>query len=137
MFIRINWNPSDHELRKFGIAILIGFALIGCLFWWKISLAVAFWIWGISAFAGILALIAPPFSKPIYHVWMGMAFVMGTTISFLIVLTIFYMIITPVGLIMRLFGRDPLKLKKASFAENTYWHEHSDMSLKEIYKRLF
>ena len=94
--------------------MIIGFGLIGGLVFWKGSAEVAKWMWIVSAAVGVLAVIVPPLSKPFYLVWMAVALIMGTIISHLILLIIFYLIITPVGLFMKMIGRDALKLKKKS-----------------------
>ena len=137
MLAQINWHPSNPDLRKFGLTLIIGFALIGGLVYWLGNSAVAFWMWKISVAIGLLALLLPPLSLPFYWAWMGIAFVMGTIISFFIVALIYYVIITPVGLIMKIIGRDALKLKKSSFQNDTYWETHPDISSKDYYKRLF
>ncbi|OVE78260.1 hypothetical protein BVX98_00900 [bacterium F11] len=137
MLSKINWTPNNKDLRKFGLAILIGFALIGGIVYWRGFHQVAIGLWIGSGIVGALAILLPPLSKPFYWIWMGIAFVMGTVISFLIVAFIYYFIFTPVGLIMRLIGRDALKLKKKSFQHNTYWHSHPAMEDKKIYERLF
>jgi len=137
MIARINWNPNNKDLRIFGLTLIIGFGLIGGLFFWRESLTVAKWMWMGSIGIGGLAILAPPLSRPFYFLWMGLAFVMGTIVSFLILSLIFYGIITPVGMMMRLIGRDALLRKKEATKKQTYWHKHPDMIDKKIYDRLF
>jgi len=52
-------------------------------------------------------------------------------------LFIYYFIFTPIGLLMRLFGRDALHLKKSSFPKNTYWLDHKSLDDKSEYERIF
>jgi len=137
MLARINWKPSEKDLRKFGVTLIVGFALIGALVGWRKSWEAASWIWGVSAGIGLLALFLPAASKPFYLLWMGIAFIMGTIISTVILILIFYLIITPVGILMRVLGRDSLHLKKASFKSGTYWHSHPEKFDKTYYQRLF
>ncbi|MCB4757434.1 MAG: SxtJ family membrane protein [Elusimicrobia bacterium] len=133
----INWKPSNADLRKFGLTLLIGFGLIGALVFWRSSHAAAFWMWGISTSVGLLAIAVPFLSKPFYWAWMGVAFVMGTIVSTLILLLIFYLIISPVALFMKLVGRDSLRLKKKSYPNETYWVELPQPKSKDCYERLF
>lgn len=137
MFPEINWNPTTKDLRKFGMAILIGFGLIGALFYWKNFQRASSFLWLISVGVPFLAFFLPSFSKPFYYVWMGLAFVMGTILSNLILLIIFYLVITPTGLVMKLIGRDELRLKKSSYRDNTYWINHDKIDNKDYYERLF
>ncbi len=137
MLAKINWQPNKTDLKKFGLTLIIGFALIGALVGWKKSWEAAYWIWAVSGSIGLLALFLPPFSRPFYLLWMGLAFVMGSVVSFLILVLIFYFLLTPVGIFMRIWGRDPLRLKKTSFSGGTYWQKHPENFEKEYYKRLF
>lgn len=137
MITKINWKPTNQDLRKFGLTLIIGFGLIGALVGWKKSWEAAYWMWAVSAGVGLLAIVTPPLSKPFYWVWMGVAFVMGTVVSTVILTLIFYLIFTPVGILMRLLGRDPLKLKKTSFTGGTYWQKHPENFEKDYYQRLF
>ena len=137
MLAKINWQPSHKDLRIFGLTILIGFAIIGGIGFFFGKIEFAKWAWILSGLVCLLAVTVPPIAKPFYWIWMGIAFVMGSIISFLIVALIYYFIITPVGLFMKIIGRDALKLKKKSFSGNTYWHDHPDISKKESYERLF
>ena len=68
---------------------------------------------------------------------MGLAFVMGTCVSTLILLLIFFLIITPVGLVMKMMGRDALRLKKSRFPGDTYWVPYDEPRDKSYYERLF
>lgn len=134
--VHINWNPSRKDIRKFGVVFLIGFGFIGGVLAWRGLTQTAAWIGGIAGTIGALAVIAPSVAKPFYTVWMGLAFVMGTIVSSVVLTIIFFGILTPSGFLMRLAGRDPLRLKKTSFKSGTYWIDHPPLT-KESYERLF
>lgn len=68
---------------------------------------------------GLVAIIAPGALSPFNRVWMKLGDLMGKVVSPLVLGVIFFLLITPVGLIGRLFGRDELRLKRSS--GNTYW----------------
>ena len=137
MLVKINWNPSSVDLRKFGATIIVGFGLISLILLWRGAAEIAKPLFLGALAIGVLALIVPYLSKPFYWAWMGIAFVMGTIVSTLILMLIFYLIFTPIGLLMRLFGRDCLRLKKSSFKGGTYWLKHDDIRKKDYYDRLF
>ena len=68
---------------------------------------------------------------------MKFAFVLGWINTRLILGIFFYLILTPVGLIMRLFGRDPLH-RKLDRKATTYWEKRGSVEFKrERYERLF
>jgi hypothetical protein len=74
---------------------------------------------GIGVVLILLALITPLWLNPLRIVWDKIGHVLGI-INTYILLTIFYFVIlTPLSLIMRLFGKDILKLKRNK--PDTYW----------------
>ena len=115
----INWKPSARELRTFGVTMLVGFALIGGFFFWRDLRTVACVLWGIGAAAGVLGLTGTKAAMVVYLPWMGIALVMGNIMSRLILGIVYYLLITPMALCMRLFGRDKLHLKRRD--GDTYW----------------
>lgn len=66
------------------------------------------------------ALIIPDILKPIYIIWMSLAFVLGWLNTRLILFIIFYLISTPIGLVLKLLGFDLLDRKLEKDRE-TYW----------------
>ncbi len=68
---------------------------------------------------GLVAIAAPRLLNPFYRVWMKLGDLMGKVVSPLVLGTIFFMLITPIALFSRLFGRDELRIKRANV--NSYW----------------
>jgi carbamoyltransferase len=133
--IEINWKPSPRELRKFGIAMIVGFGLLALLayFWWdKRTTAIVFAAIGVVA--GGLGLSGTRAAMLVYLPWMAIAFVMGNIISRVLVAIFFFGLITPMGLFMRLIGRDKLQRrnKRAS-----YWDDLPPPADPERYQRQF
>lgn len=114
-----NIRSGKKDLRKFGLTIGIALGIFGGLFLWrgKEHYDILFYIAG--AFI-LLGLVAPIILKPIQKVWMTLAIILGWVMTRVILCILFYVIVTPIGLISRLFGRGFLDLK---FDENarTYW----------------
>jgi hypothetical protein len=135
MLAKINWTPNARDLRKFGIAMIVGFAVIAGLFYLRGRHTAAEWLFGIGGGIGLLALVAPPLSRPFYIVWMGIAFVMGTITSAVILTVIFFLLLTPIAFLMRLFGRDALRLRPTK-NDASYWSEHPPLDDKSYYERL-
>ena len=109
--IELKLDPTKRDLNIFGF-MLIGFtALLGGLVWWKFeSLLAAKYVWGIGAALSVVFFVVPPLRLPIYKGWMYAAFPIGWTISHVILAITFYLVITPIGVVMRLF-RDPMHRK--------------------------
>jgi len=106
-------------LKKFGITMGIAFLVITLLVFLKhksLNLAVSI----ISVIFFSLAFTFPVLLKPVYIFWMKLAFVLGWINTRLILLIIFYLIFTPIGLVMRLLGVD-LLARKIEKNRETYW----------------
>ncbi|MEP7076865.1 MAG: hypothetical protein ABI878_13745 [Acidobacteriota bacterium] len=141
-FVQLNWKPNRKEIRQFGAIFLGGFVLIGLikLLWpwtWLFSrnetVGLAFIIIGVAV--GGIGLTGTKAAMPFYWAWLGIAFVIGNVMSRVIITLIYFAVITPLGFLSSLAGRDKLQLKKRD--TDTYW---SDISLpKEIekYERQF
>ena len=74
----------------------------------------------IALVMGLLGLVAPALLRPIYVGWMVLAFPIGWTISLFTLAIMYYGLFTPLALIFRLLGRDPLDRRFEPAAE-TYW----------------
>ena len=133
--VHINWRPDAKELRKFGITVLIGFAIIGLIVFFTAKTPTsAYWLWGIGAVFGLAGITGTVVAVPFYFAWMGIAFVMGNIMSRLIMFIIFFGVVTPLGFIMRLTGRDRLRLKKTT--ADSYWLDVPSVD-RDSYQRQF
>lgn len=131
---RIDTSPK--ELRKFGVLFAIVFLALAALSAYKGSGAWP-WLIGTAAFFLFTGFLVPFILRPIYIGWMKFAFVLGWFNTRLILGIFFYLILTPVGLIMRLFGRDPLH-RKIEKKATSYWVKREQVEFKrESYERLF
>jgi hypothetical protein len=92
--------------------------------------------WGPALGAGTVGLAAPRAIKYLYVGWICAAFPIGWTISHLLLLLIFYGILTPIGLVMRVLGYDPLRRKSDPVA-GTYWVERAQAEDSSRYFRQF
>jgi hypothetical protein len=119
----INWNPNRRELRQFSLLWVAFFGLIGVYsLWAKGSPNTAIVLWTVAA-AGVIGAIRPGFLRPAYVVWMALALPIGWTISHLMLLVVYYLVLTPIGLLMRLVGYDPMQ-RKLDRTAKSYWIEH-------------
>jgi hypothetical protein len=133
--VRIDWRPGPKKLREFGAAILIGFAIIGGILYWRDAQTAAYVCWIVAAAIGPIGLTGARIALPFYWVWMGFAFVMGNIMTRVVLAVVYYGVITPIGIAQRLAGRDRLQLH-ARTAE-TYWHDLPEAPPTEHYERQF
>ena len=151
--IDIDWNPDEKKLKEFGWVSAIGFAVIGFLilptvkwlhsrggeepyawtdFNWKISLillGIGFAIW-------VISLLSTKAVKPIYLLWMAVAFPIGWVISHLILGLLYFLLFTPIALVFKLMGRDVLDRVIDREAES-YWIEREGKAEAKRYARQF
>jgi len=112
--------PSE---RSFGLVMTAFFLIVAVgplLFppresvrWWAIAIAVMF----LGA-----ALLRPQLLVPLNRLWMKFGHLLHAIVSPIILGLLFYATITPIGILMRAFGKDPIRLRRAPEAA-TYWIE--------------
>ena len=98
---------SKAELRKFGLTVGGAFAVFGAISWWRGHELPPRVLWTLAALLIVPGAIAPAILGPVQRAWMAFATVLGHVNTRIILTVLFYLVMTPVGLIMRLF-RDPL-----------------------------
>ena len=105
--------PLDKTgLRKFGLTTGIIFALLfGVVLPWIWSGQMHQWPLVLGGILCSLALIAPRSLSGFYKVWMSIALVLGWLNSRIILGIIFVLMVTPMALVMRLMGKDPMQRK--------------------------
>ncbi len=110
------------ELRKFGFVMTGGFTVIGGVVAW-ISGGIGTGpqvLWGIAGAFLLLALIAPPaVMRPIQKYWMLLALGLGWVNTRILLTLMFYLVMTPVSLFMKLIGRDALDRKQDQ--RDSFW----------------
>lgn len=137
-----NWNPGLDDKRKFARSLIIGFPAIAAVFalvgWWRTgavhsSLA---WLAILGAGLGLALWTLPQIARPFYLVWYFVACCIGILLSNLLLATFFYLVITPIGLLMRAVGRDPLQ-KRLDRTRETYWRDQEKVVDGERYFRQY
>ena len=118
--IEINKNPSRRELDWFGLMFLAFFAIIGGLVYWHGPNTVAYGLWAAASAVTMLYYAIPSMRRPLYLGWMYAAFPIGWTVSHLVLAAVYYLVLTPTGLIMRMLGHDPMNRRLDRDAP-TYW----------------
>ncbi len=119
--VEINWNPTHKDLRIFAGLQIVFFAIVAYLVNDKTgSIAGPVWIVCISAVIGMIGLAKPSLIRLIYVGWMAAVFPLGWASSHIILLIVYYFVVTPIGLIMRVCGHDPMR-RKFDRDTTTYW----------------
>lgn len=118
-----NLNREEHiegsSDRSFGFVFSAVFVIIGLWpllssrgpRWWSIGIAVAF---------AVIAIAVPKVLGPLNRVWMKFGLLLAAVVSPVALGILFYAVFTPIGVLMRMFGKDPLKLARDPAAAS-YW----------------
>jgi hypothetical protein len=112
-------KTGDRDLRMFGLVVGGVFVALGLLFWLRHKAHYP-WLLAPGGLLVVLGAVWPRTLKEVYLAWMSLAFVLGFVISHVILTVFFFLVITPIGLIARCFGKDFLSLKLDRRAA-TYW----------------
>jgi hypothetical protein len=121
--IQINRSPSRNELLVFGVVLLVFFAIVGGIAWWHSAAGPARGLWVTGALLAAVFYAVPPLRLPLYLAWMHAVAPLGWLVSHAVLAVIYFGIITPMGVVMRLFGRDTMRSRFEPDADS-YWTEH-------------
>ena len=105
--------------RGFGL-VMAAAALIISLWPLAAGGSVRWWLAAIAlCFAG-LAIFAPRLLAPLNRIWFRFGLMLGAVVAPLVMALLFFLVVTPTGMIMRALGKDPLRQKPDRSAA-TYW----------------
>jgi len=124
------------DLRKFGITLGIAFAIFSCILFLKHK---HFFVPAacISISLVLTALIKPLLLNPVELAWLKLGYALSWINTRLILCVLFFFFVTPIGLIMRLFGRDILG-KRIDKRKASYWKSKEHKEFKQTdYSRQF
>lgn len=107
--------------RSFGIIFAVVFAIVGC---WPLTGGnpPRFWSLAIAGVFLVLAFLLPVALKPLNRLWFRIGTGLHHVVSPLVLGLLFYFSVLPTGLLMRAFGKDPLRLRLDRKARS-YWIE--------------
>lgn len=105
--------------RTFGLVFAAVFLIIAC---WPLfhGESPRWWAVGVTSVFTLLALVKPALLTGLNRLWMKLGILLGKVVSPIALGILFYGVITPIGAVMRLVGKDPLRLKIDPDA-NSYW----------------
>jgi hypothetical protein len=109
--------------KSFGVVFAVVFAIVGVWPLWDGG-SPAYWAFGLSASFLVLALVRPRTLAPLNRLWHLAGLGLGKVVTPLVMGLIFFVTITPMALIMRMMGKDPLRLRFEPEADS-YWIERN------------
>jgi hypothetical protein len=119
--IRINHNPSRRYLAVFALLWLGVFCVLGGMSWWRSGACVtANMFWAIAVAIPVLGLIWPGALRLVYLAISYATYPIGLVVSYIILAIVYYLVLTPIGIVMRVTGYDPMH-RNFDRSAKTYW----------------
>jgi len=103
-------STNKKEIRKFGIIAFVFFGCLCALGLWR-QKPVAIYLFGVLSLLGMGFILLPSLLKPVYDAWLRIAHLIGRTVTIIMLTLAYYLVITPSGLIKRIFGGRPLPIR--------------------------
>jgi len=119
--IQRNREPTHRELRIFSLLLVLFFGLVGAVVLWQARLwTIATVCWTIALLLAIVFYCVPSVRRPTYMTWMAVMYPIGWAITYLLLALVYYGWVTSIGLVMRLFGYDPMR-RRMNRQAKSYW----------------
>jgi hypothetical protein len=130
-------KPTSKDLLSFGLLLPVVFAVLGWIVIRRTgSTAGGRTIWTIGAVTSLFYLAVPRLRRPIFLGYLNLTRPIGWLISNGLLLAIFMLLITPIGLLRRALTGDALN-READTALPTYWHPRENVRPMNDYFRQF
>tara|TARA_B100001989_G_C24505645_1_gene447380 strand:- start:391 stop:786 length:396 start_codon:yes stop_codon:yes gene_type:complete len=122
------------QLREFGLLMGIGFPLIiGFLLPYLFSHDYRYWTFYIGIPILIFAIFKPYRLSFLYKKWISLGNLLGWLNSKIILGLIFFTILIPISFLMKIFGYDPLKIKKLNVISYRVNKDKNEVDLTKIF----
>lgn len=122
-FAKIKWKPTPRELRLFALVLPCAFGFVGALFYFGFGkTGFATFLWSLGAITFLTAITGTRLGLPCYYLWMGFVFGVSQFLGYSVLALIYYLVVTPLGLLAKLLGRDRLQRRRQPGA-HSYWQD--------------
>ena len=122
--VTINRNPSRNELRWFGVLLGPFLVVAGHLLARRLGVRAAVPVgWSLAAGLTATYYAVPAVRRRIYLAWTYVTYPIGATVSWGVLSLVYFGVVTPLGIALRLAGRDPLQ-RAFDRRRASYWTDH-------------
>lgn len=121
--MKINWTPTDRQLRQFAG---VGAVALPLLTWmWSGHAVATLFAGGCGALLFAVGWVQPGVVQPLFLALSLVTFPIGMVVSELVMAVVFYLVVAPLGLLMRLVGRDPME-RQLQPSQASYWQPRAN-----------
>jgi Saxitoxin biosynthesis operon protein SxtJ len=131
MLLPIDWRPNARQLRTFGTISVVFAVGLG---WWihhrqrifglqlseEMAGALAVSLWALAVLSAVFAWLAPRALRPLYIALTAITLPIGFVVSHVLISVLYYLVVTPIGALLRISGRDPM-CRRFDRQASTYW----------------
>ena len=134
--------PKEPSMRVFGIVMLAGFGLIGGLSLWtgsrsgaqlRVTLGITLLVLGFVLF--MWSLVLPKSLVPVSRAWMRFGETLGTVVSTILLSAVYFVVVTPIGWLMRATGTDPVD-RRLERGGGSYWKPYVKSGSPKDYEHM-
>ena len=127
--MKLKFKEDPKEWRKQTLLTALGLGILSSVLRWRlvVSAQVLEIILGVLAVVVVSAVVKPQWFRGYYRFSMRLGFALSQFIGRAVLLVFFLLIVTPMGWVLRLAGKDALQLRRPRDAQ-TYWHAAKDCS---------
>ena len=133
--MKLNYREDPKEWRKAVLLPALALAIISSLLRWRKHLPADYWLalLALLALVAICSVLQPRWFRGWYRLSLRLGFYSSQFVGRCVLLVFFIFILTPLGWVLRLMGKDPLQLKKPK-AATTYWQpSKASSSLDQLF----
>lgn len=118
--LEIPRDPPRRDLLIFGALQLPFAAFAGWFAWRHFGTAAGYAVWAVLGAVWLAFVVVPSLRRPIWVAWMTAVFPIGWIVSHVVVIAFYYLVLTPIALLLRLCGRDAMRRRRGA-ARDSYW----------------
>jgi len=135
--IHVERHPSRNQLIVFGLLWLIFFSFWGTVSWWDAGItwkSVIFWLLAFTVPAS--GLVRMEVLRIVYLLATYLTLPIGMVVATVILMVIYYLILTPIGILLRMSRYDPMR-RRFNPDAGTYWVPRNPVVDRERYFKQF
>lgn len=122
------------EGRKFGLTVGAAFLVLGGILWWRGRETMSLGFAGVGSLLALAGAVIPAHLGPLHRAWMGLAHLLSKVTTPIFMSVVYFLVITPVGLLMRAFGRNPVV---PVLSNGSYWVTRGESASRSSMERQF
>ena len=134
--LRAHLAPTRKELERFGILFFAVMSVIGGLLYWRGSHSWPAFALAAAVFLA-MRLTMPLALRPVYVVWMTFGSILAWVNTRVLLGVLFYLVMTPIGLVMRALGKESLGVRFDPKAKSYWINRAGPVRGRERYEQMF